>query len=162
MSFCLGLIMQRWIRMVAMGGGMTALLAVSAYAAAPEDGQAAFALRENTMRQMGRALYLGIGRVVKGTAELTPDTVKAADTVVGLAHTLTPLFPVGSDVADSKMKPEIFAAQDRIPQLVAGVEDTAQKLSAAVKSGDKSAIAAAYAVTNNACNACHNQFRKAE
>ena len=94
--------------------------------------------------------------------ELTPDTVVAADTVVGLAKTLTPLFPVGSDVEGSRMKPEIFAAQDRIPQLIAGVEEAAQQLSVAVKSGDKDAIAAAFAVTNNACNACHNQFRKAE
>jgi cytochrome c556 len=149
--------------MLALVAGATVVLAAAVYAAAPEDGQAAFAKREDTMRRMGHALYLGVGRVVKGTAELSPDTVTAADTVVSLSHTLTPLlFPVGSDVAESKMKPEIFAAQDRIPQLVAGVGDAAQKLSAAVKSGDKSAIAAAYAVTNNACNACHNQFRKAE
>ena len=148
--------------MLALVAGATVILAAAVYAAAPEDGQAAFAKREDTMHRMGRALYLGVGRVVKGKADLGPDTAKAADTVVSLSHTLTPLFPVGSDVADSKMKPEIFAAQDRIPQLVAGVEDAAQKLSAAVKSGDKSAIAAAYAVTNDACNACHNQFRKAE
>jgi cytochrome c556 len=154
--------MQRWTQMLALVAGATVILAAAVYAAAPEDGQAAFAKREDTMHRMGRALYLGVGRVVKGTAELSPDTVTAADTVVSLSHTLRPLFPVGSDVADSKMKPEIFAAQDRIPQLVAGVEDAAQKLSASVKSGDKSAIAAAYAVTNNACNACHTQFRKAE
>jgi cytochrome c556 len=145
-----------------MVAGATALLAVSVHAATPEDGKAAFAHREDTMRSMGHALYLGIGRVVKGKADLGPDTVNAADTVVELSHTLTPLFPVGSDVADSKMKPEIFAAQDCIPQLVAGVEDAAQKLTVAVKSGDNSAIAAAYAATNNACNACHNQFRKVE
>jgi cytochrome c556 len=145
-----------------MVAASTMLLAGAVYADPLEDGKAVFAKRQDTMRRMGRALYLGVGRVVKGTAELSPDTVAAADTVVGLAQTLTSLFPAGSDVADSRIKPEIFAAQDRVPQLVAGVEDAAQKLSAAVKSGDKSAIAAAYAVTNNACNACHNQFRKAE
>jgi len=154
--------MQRWTRIFSTVAGATVLLVGAVYADAQEDGKAAFAKREDTMRRMGRALYLGVGRVVKGTAELTPDTVVAADTVVGLAKTLTPLFPVGSDVADSRMKPEIFAAQDRIPQLAAGVEDAAQQLSVAVKGGDKDAIAAAYAVTNNACNACHNQFRKAE
>jgi cytochrome c556 len=153
--------MQRWIWMLAMVAG-AGLLAVTVHAASPEDGKAAFAKREDTMKHLGRALYLGVGRVVKGTAELTSETVVAADTVVGLAHTLTPLFPVGSDVEGSKMKAEIFAAQDRVPQLVAGVGDAAQQLSAAVKSGDKSAIAAAYAVTINACNACHKQFRKAE
>jgi len=154
--------MQRWTRIFSTVAGAAVLLGGAVYADTLEDGKAAFAKREDTMRRMGRALYLGVGRVVKGTAELTPDTVVAADTVVGLAKTLTPLFLVGSDVEDSRMKPEIFAAQDRIPQLVAGVEDTAQQLSVAVKNGDKDAIAAAYAATNNACNACHNQFRKAE
>jgi cytochrome c556 len=153
---------QRWIWMLAMVVGATGLLAVVAYAASPEDGKTAFAKREDTMKHLGRALYLGVGRVVKGTAELGPDTVIAADTVVSLAQTLTPLFPAGSDVEGSKMKPEIFAAQDRVPQLVAGVGDAAQQLSAAVKSGDKSAIATAYAVAVNACNACHKQFRKEE
>jgi cytochrome c556 len=154
--------MQRWTRIISTFAGATVLLMGAVYADSLEDGKAAFAKREDTMRHMGRALYLGIGRVVKGTAELTPDTVVAADTVVGLAKTLTLLFPVGSDVEGSRMKPEIFVAEDRIPQLVADVEDAAQKLSVAVKSGDKDAIAAAYAMTNNACNACHSQFRKAE
>jgi cytochrome c556 len=154
--------MQRWTRIFSTVAGATVLLTGAVYGDSLEDGKAAFAKREDTMRHMGRALYLGIGRVVKGTAELTPDTVVAADTVIGLAKTLTLLFPVGSDVEGSRMKPEIFAAQDRIPQLVAEVEDAAQKLSVAVNSGDKDAIAAAYAMTNNACNACHSQFRKAE
>jgi cytochrome c556 len=153
--------MQQWTRVLALVVGTTVILSAAVYAA-PDDGQAAFAKREDTMHRMGRALYLGVGRVVKGTAELSPDTVAAADTVVSLSHTLTPLFPVGSDVADSKMKPEIFAAQDRVPQLIAAVQDAAQELSEAVKSGDKTAIATAYAVTNTACNACHSQFRKAE
>src|ERR1700722_15485266 len=104
--------MQRWTQMLALVAGGTVILAAAVYAAAPEDGQAAFAKREDTMHRMGRALYLGVGRVVKGTAELSPDTVTAADTVVSLSHTLRPLFPVGSDVADSKMKPEIFAVSN--------------------------------------------------
>jgi cytochrome c556 len=146
-----------------MVAGATVMLAVAVYAASPEDAKAAFAKREDTMRRMGRALYFGVGRVVKGTAELGPDTVTAADTVVGLARTLSPLlFPAGSDVEDSRMKPEIFAAKERVEQLVAGVQDATQRLSAAVKSGDKNAIAAAFAVTNDACNACHNQFRRSE
>jgi cytochrome c556 len=155
--------MQRWTRIMAMVAGATVLLAVVVYGASPEDGKAAFAKRDDTMRRMGRALYLGIGRVVKGTAELGPDTATAADTIVGLARTLSPsLFPAGSDVEDSRMKPEIFAATERVEQLVAGVQDATQRLSAAVKSGDKSAIATAYAATNDACNACHNQFRRQE
>ncbi len=54
--------MQRTIWVLAMVAGATAVLAAGVYAAAPEDGQAAFAKREDTMRRMGHALYLGAGQ----------------------------------------------------------------------------------------------------
>ena len=95
--------MRRWARVMAVGAG--ALLA-AATQAAPEDGKAAFERREDTMKHMGRPFYLGIGRVVKGTTAYGPDTVTAAETVATLASTLDKtLFPPGSDVAESKIKP---------------------------------------------------------
>src|SRR5215468_2465300 len=105
--------MQRWRGVLVLIAGITALSAGSVDGASPEDGKAAFERREDTMKHMGRPLYLGIGRVVKGTAAYGPDTVTAADTVASLASTLDrTLFPPGSDVAESKIKPEIFAAMD--------------------------------------------------
>ena len=68
--------MRRWPRVLAAGAG--ALLAAATLAAPPEDGKAAFERREDKMKHMGRPLYLGIGRVVKGTAAYGPDTVAAA------------------------------------------------------------------------------------
>ena len=91
---------------------------------------------------MGRPLYLGIGRVVRGTAPYGPDTVTAAETVASLASTLDrSLFEPGSNVADSKIKPAIFAAGDQVGQLIAAVQAAAGQL---------------------ACNACHMEFRKEE
>jgi cytochrome c556 len=85
-----------------------ALLAAATQAAPPEDGKAAFERREDTMKHMGRPFYLGIGRVVKGTTAYGPDTVTGAETVATLGSTLDKtLFPPGSDVAESKIKPEI-------------------------------------------------------
>jgi cytochrome c556 len=139
------------------------LLTVVVYAASPEDGKAAFQRREDTMKHMGRPLYLGIGRVVKGTAAYGPDTVTAAETVASLASTLDRrLFPPGSDVDGSKIKPAIFAAGDHIDQLIAAVQTATAQLVPAVKTGDKAAIAAAYTAAANACNACHTEFRKEE
>jgi cytochrome c556 len=146
-----------------MAAGASVLLAVLVYAASPEDGKAAFQKREDTMKHMGRPLYLGIGRVVKGTAAYGPDTVTAAETVASLASTLDrSLFPSGSDVDGSKIKPAIFAAGDHIDQLIAAVQTATAQLVPAVKTGDKAAIAAAYTAAANACNACHTEFRKEE
>jgi cytochrome c556 len=115
------------------------------------------------MKRMGRPLYLGIGRVVKGTAPYGPDTVTAAETVASLASTLDrTLFAPGSSVADSKIKPAIFAAGDQVDQLIAAVQTATSRLVPAVKSGEKAAIADAYTAVANACNACHMEFRKEE
>jgi cytochrome c556 len=152
--------MRRWARVLAAGAG--ALLAAAALGAPPEDGKAAFERREDKMKHMGRPFYLGIGRVVKGTVAYGEDTVTAAETVAALASTLDrSLFPPGSDVAESKIKPEIFAANDHVDQLIAAVKTATAQLVPAVKTGDKATISAAYTAVN-ACNACHTEFRKDE
>jgi cytochrome c556 len=155
--------MRRWARFLTAAAGATVLLTVVVYAASPEDGQAAFQKREDTMKRMGRPFYLGIGRVVKGTAAYGPDTVTAAETVASLASTLDrTLFPLGSDVAESKIKPEIFSANDHVDQLIVAVKTATAQLVPVVESGDKTAITATYTAVNNACNACHTEFRKEE
>jgi cytochrome c556 len=89
--------------------------------------------------------------------------VTAAETVASLARTLDrSLFIPGSDVADSKIKPAIFAAGDRVDRLIAAVQAATVQLVPAVKSGDKEKIAAAYTALADACNACHTDFRKEE
>jgi cytochrome c556 len=154
--------MEGWAGLLSIVAGATALLAL-AVAAPAEDGKAAFEKRRDTMKQMGRPFYLGIGRVVKGTAAYGPDTVTAAETVSSIAGTLDgSLFPQGSDVADSKIKPEIFAAKEQVAQLIASVQAATAQLVPSVETGDKAAIAAAYAAVNNACNGCHKEFRKEE
>jgi cytochrome c556 len=155
--------MERWRVVLVLIAGITALSAASVDGASPKDGKAAFERREDTMKHMGRPLFLGIGRVVKGTTAYGPDTVTAAETVASLASTLDrTLFPPGSDVAESKIKPEIFAAMDHVDQLIAAVQTATAKLVPAVKTGDKAAITIAYTAAADACNACHKEFRKEE
>jgi cytochrome c556 len=155
--------MRRWGRVLPVMAGISALLTIAVHGASVEDGKAAFERREDTMKHMGRPLYLGIGRVVKGTAAYGPDTVAAAETVASLASTLDrSLFPPGSDVAESKIKPAIFAAGDHIDQLIAAVQTATAQLVPAVKTGDNATITAAYTAVANACNACHMEFRKEE
>jgi cytochrome c556 len=154
--------MQRWLG-VLVAAGISTLSVETVFGTSPEDGKAAFERREDTMKRMGRPLYLGIGRVVKGTVAYGPETVVAAETVAALASTLDrTLFPPGSDVAGSRIKPEIFTAADRVDQLIAEVQSATVQLVPAVKTGDKAAITAAYDTVADACNACHAKFRKEE
>ena len=154
--------MQRW-QGVFVIIGMSALSSVAVRSASLDDGKAAFEHREDTMKHMGRPLYLGIGRVVKGTAVYGPDTVTAAETVAALAATLNRnLFPPGSNVAESKIKSEIFSAGDHVDPLITAVQIATAKLVPAVKTGDKAAITAAYTAVADACNACHMEYRKEE
>src|SRR5580700_4059381 len=155
--------MLRRGRVLPVAAGIGALLMIAANGASLEDGKAVFERREDTMKRMGRPLYLGIGRVVKGTAAYGPDTVTAAETVASLAGTLDrSLFLPGSDVAESKIKPAIFNAGDHVDQLIAAVQTATAQLVPVAKSGDKAAIAVAYTAAANACNACHTEFRKEE
>ena len=139
--------------------GMLLVLAASALGA---DGKAAYEHRLDTMKQMGRALYVTVGRVAKGRTEFGPDTVTAAETIARLAPNIGTLFPPGSDVAGSNMKPEIFAAPDKVTQFAAGVQAAIPGFVADVKSGDKARIAGAYAAMSKACDACHSEFRREE
>ena len=154
--------MQRWLGVI-VAAGISAFSITAVFGTSPEDGKAAFERREDTMKRMGRPLYLGIGRVVKGTVAYGPETVVAAETVAALASTLDrTLFPPGSDVAESRIKPEIFTAADRVDQLIAEVQSATARLVPAVRTGDKVAIAATYNTVADACNACHAKFRKEE
>jgi hypothetical protein len=83
-------------RVPPVAAGIGALLMIAAHGASLEDGKAVFARREDTMKHMGRPLFLGIGRVVKGTAAYGPDTVTAAETVVSLV-----LRSAGAEAATS-------------------------------------------------------------
>src|ERR1700730_15653323 len=155
--------MRKWGRVPPVAAGGSAVLMIRAHGGSLEDGTAIFERREDTMKHMGRPLYIGIGRVLKGTAAYGPDMVTAAETVASLASTLDRnLFLPGSNVTESKIKPAIFDAGDHVDQLIAAVQSATAKLVPVVKSGDKAAIAAAYTAAANACNACHTEFRKEE
>ena len=147
--------------LIAALGALSATAELSAETA--DDGKAVFARRQDTMKRMGRPLYLGVGRVVKGKAPYTPDTVTAAESLAALAGTLNPnLFARGSDVAESRIKPEIFANGSQIEQLIAAVQTAARKLVPAAKTGDQAEITSAYNAVANACNDCHTAFRREE
>lgn len=102
--------------------GLAMALLGLASAAVAVDGKAAFELRRDTMKQMGRALYLSVGRVAKGRTEFSPDTVAAPETIARLAPTIGTLFPPGSDVPESNMKPATLSASEQVARLAGAVQ----------------------------------------
>lgn len=152
--------MRLWGSIVAGAFGL--MLWAPASLAGPSEAQAAFDHRIDTMKRMGRALYVTIGKVVRGKAALGPDTAAAAETIVTVSASIPMLFPTGSNVGDSRVKPEIFTAGPRVQELAARVQQAASSLAAAAKSGDKAALAIAYKAQDEACEACHRDFRKPE
>ena len=149
-------------RIIAVALSALVVAAPFANADGPDDSKAAYEHRVDTMKRMGRALYTTIGKVVRGKAEFSADTVAAAETIVSLSAMIPVLFPPGSAVGDSRAKPEIFAAGARVAELAAGVEAKAGALAAAAKSGDLAALGTAAKALDEACEACHRDFRKPE
>jgi cytochrome c556 len=157
-----GGLVDRSRRILALGvaASVLSLMAVTGLAATAEENRAAYDRRDDTMKELGRNFTTNIGRVVSGRLQFTPDTVASADNVLRLVATLPTLFPEGSDVGDSHLKSELFAAPGRVHELLAAVQAGATALVPAVRTGDKAQIAAAYKTLNEACNACHTEFRK--
>ncbi len=149
-----------WLR---IGLGAALLCVGAAALAQPVDGKGVFAHRVDVMKQLGKPFYLVLRRVAKGTVPFGPETAEAADEVQRLAPEIAPaLFSAGSDVGGSKIKPEIFGQPERVATLSRSVQEAVARLTAAAKSGDQAALAAAYEAANDACMTCHNAFRLAE
>ena len=105
--------MRRWGRFqpVAASAGvlLTVAVPIAINGAAPEDGKAVFERREDTMKRMGAALSRHRS-CREGHCRLRPGYGHCGGNRRALASTLDKtLFPSGSDVAESKIKPEIFA-----------------------------------------------------
>jgi cytochrome c556 len=139
---------------------LAAAAALIATAAIAGDNIAGYQKRDDTMKQLGRNFYIGIGRVVSGRNPYGPDTVTAAENLTRLVADLPTLFPSGSDVQQSKMNPAILTAADR-GELIAHAQQAAAALVPAVKDGatNKQAMADAYKAAADACNACHKKYR---
>jgi cytochrome c556 len=106
-----------------------------------------------------------IGRVVKrindrlkskrGLAEIASD----AEEIKAAAARVPSLFPSGSRDGHTEARAAVW---ERWPQFVAaaqGLEQEAEKLVAAARSGQEAAIAAQFRSVTRACNECHDVFR---
>lgn len=152
--------MRQVVCALAIAASLAGLSAAVAIAATPKENHAAYVRRDNAMKEIGRNFYVGIGWVTQGKLPFSQDTVAAAENTVRLIPNMVSLFPVGSDVPESHLKPGLTSDPGKVKELVEKVQKSAVNFVADVKTGDKDKIAAAFKTLDDACLQCHNDYRK--
>lgn len=145
------------------GAVLAATAAGFTVAAVALDTAAVVKERQATMKQQGKDLG-GIKAFLSGKADQA--TAQAgADSLTQTTRKIPSLFPPGSDQSspDGKFQPKAAVWQDWDKFLAAQKQAVAKAdaLLAAVKTGDKAAIQAAFAdLGKNGCGNCHTNFRE--
>ncbi|MGE5268568.1 MAG: c-type cytochrome [Thiohalocapsa sp.] len=136
------------------------LLLGSGVAALAQDKEKVIAERQEAMKGQGRDLVAvrnyAQGKTDQGAALAAVEAAKKS------VERLPPLFPPGTGIgqvqAKTRAKPEIWQQHDKFVADYKTVLGQLDQLAAAVKSGDKAKVEAAYTEIG-ACKACHNDFR---
>ncbi|HEV2303807.1 MAG TPA: cytochrome c [Stellaceae bacterium] len=130
--------------------------------AAPAPGAAAVVMQRQAVMK-GHATDL---KAVKGYLEGTVNKAVAEEKATALARSirneLPKLFPPGTGMAEvpaSHAKPNIWSEPKRFSAALNTATEKTAALAAAVKTGDKTQIAAAFGEAGKACGGCHRDFK---
>lgn len=143
-----------------------ASIALTAMIAVPFSAQAQFAKVEDAVKYRQSAFSLmgthtgRVGAVVKGERPYDKAAVEADVAMIEMMSKLPwAAFPAGSDLQNSKAKPEIWKEQDKFKAAAEKMQGEVAKLSTAAKSGDLNAIKSAFGAVGQSCKACHDDYR---
>ncbi len=154
--------MKRIIASALAASALTVALGWTAATVSAQDKLAAVMDRRDTMKAQGTAME-GIKNYIDGKADQAA-AIKSADDLVKLSHSLPAKFPEGTSTDDfpgkSGAKPIIWTDWNKFLDGQKVMAADADKLDAAVKSGDKKAVADQFAATGkDGCGACHGTYR---
>lgn len=128
--------------------------------------QAQFAKPEDAIKYRKASLTLTaahFGRIGAMAQGKVPFDAKVAADNAELVATLSRLpwaaFVEGSDVGDTKAKPEIWKQSAKFKEASDKFQQEAQKLLVAAKSGKEADVKAAFTATAGTCKGCHDDFR---
>jgi len=82
-----------------------------------------------------------------------------AEIVVAMSKLPWAAFGEGTDVGDTKAKPEIWKQNAKFKEAAEKFQAESVKLAAAAKSGKEDAFKSAFSATAGTCNSCHDDFR---
>ncbi len=134
----------------------TIVLPASAQFAKPED---AIKYRKNALfvmqQNFGRVAGMAAGKI-PFDAKIAADSAVTAEFVSKLPWAG---FGPGTDMGDTKAKPEIWSQKVKFDDYATKMEAEMTKLAAAAKTGNLDAIKVAVNATGGACKSCHDDFR---
>jgi cytochrome c556 len=140
----------------ALAGLLTALPAAAQFTR-PED---AIKYRRSVFTIMNT--HIGrIGAMVNGRV---PFDAKAAETHAEIATMMSKLpyvaFVEGTDKGETRAKPEIWNEMDKFRAKASAMQDEMAKLDTTAKAGNLDALKAQFGKVVQACDACHDNYRR--
>ena len=82
-----------------------------------------------------------------------------AEIVVNMSKLPWAAFGEGTDVGETKAKPEIWKQNAKFKEAAEKFQAESVKLAAAAKTGKEDAFKAAFSATAGTCKSCHDDFR---
>ena len=101
-----------------------------------------------------------IGAMAQGKAPFDAKVAaESADIVANMSKLPWAGFGEGTDVGETKAKPEIWKQGAKFKEAADKFQQEAAKLQAAAKGGKEADIKAAFTATAGTCKGCHDDFR---
>ena len=145
---------------------ISAILLASVAAAFAVPASAQFAKPEDAIKYRKNALFVmqqNFGRVAGMAAGKIPFDAKIAADSAAVAEFVAKLpwagFGPGTDLGDTKAKPEIWANKAKFDDLAKKMDAEMAKLSAAAKTGNLENIKVAANAVGGTCKTCHDDYR---
>ena len=115
--------------------------------------------RQNVMKAIGGNMG-AIAAILQGKVEHKHHLKMFATALNADSKAVRDLFPEGSDMGETRAKPEIWQKPEEFKAAIEKVETAADDFLAAVDSGDQATIGEAMKALGGACKNCHDDFRQ--
>jgi cytochrome c556 len=130
----------------------------SALAAEPED---IIKYRQATMKAIGGHMAASAA-IISGKVDYKADLADHAKALAALTKDIAALFPKGSDFGDTEALDAVWTKNDEFKKRAKDAKDRAGAFAKAMAAGDAANYGKRFMALNDACKACHKDFRKEE
>ena len=143
------------LTLIAVGASAVSFSAAAQFAK-PED-----AIKYRKAALTVTAAHFGrMGAMAQGKAPFDAKlAAENAEIVASMAKLPWAAFGEGTDVGETKAKPEIWKQNAKFKEAAEKFQAESTKLAAAAKTGKEDAFKAAFSATAGTCKACHDDFR---
>lgn len=138
-----------------LGTGLTA------HAAEPGPADEIVKYRQAVMKSQGGHMAAAAA-IIQGKVAFKDQLADHVKALEATTRDLNSLFPVGSDVGDTKALGEVWSNNDEFQKRAKDAQQKSAALAKAVAAGDTQNYGARLKETLDTCKSCHKDFRKKE